>query len=141
MLWMNSKRTRRLGTFSKSLLVMFVAQLLLSAACISTANADVVSRVASATAHCHNESMLTSGVSDMNHAMQEMPACSHCDIPDMAMSYHAPTTADMVPVLLAIIELPEMRLLSSAHVLNRIDFNTPQYHFSDLYQTTQRILI
>jgi len=140
MLWMNSKRTRRQATFSKSLLVMFIAQLLLSAACISTANADAVSRIA--TAHCHNLGMVMPDVPDINHTThQEMPVCSHCDTPDMGASAYAPVTTDMVPVLLAVITLPEMPALSESNILSLTDQSTPQKRFSNIYQTTQRILI
>jgi len=142
MLWMNSKRARWQSAFSKSMFVMFVAQLLLSAACISTANADSMSRNVSAMAHCHNESVVMSHVSDASHAAnQDMAACGHCDTPDMGVSVHAPVTADMVPVLLAIIALPEMSALSTSDVSSLVDDNAPPHSFSLLYQTTQRILI
>ena len=142
MLWMNSKRTRWQSAFSKSMLMMFVAQLLLSAVCISTANADSMSRNVSATAHCHNESVVMSHVSDASHSTnQEMAACSHCDTPDMGVSAYAPVAADMVPVLLAIIVLPEALVLSTSDSSSLIDDNTLSHSFSLLYQTTQRILI
>jgi len=142
MLWMNSKRTGWQSAFSKSMLMMFVAQLLLSAACISTANADSMSRNVSATAHCHNASVVAPHVSDVNHAgNQDMSACNHCDTPDMGVSAHASVAADMVPVLLAIIMLPEMPALSTSDMSNIVDSNAPPHSFSLLYQTTRRILI
>jgi len=142
MLWMNSKRTRWQSAFSKSMLVMFVAQLLLSAACISTANADSMSRDVSAMAHCHNESVVSSHVSDAGHATNhDMSACNHCDAPDMGISASAPATADMVPVLLAVIMLPEMPVLSTSAISSLVDDNALPHSFSLLYQTTQRILI
>ena len=140
MLWMNSKRTRRQMTFSKSLLMLFIAQLLLSAACISTANADAVSRVASATAHCHNEAM----PSDMAHtktSKHTMSACSHCDIPDMGLSAQATTSIDITPVLLAIIILPDMPSVSLLTRSVATESRAPPHSFSLLYHTNQRILI
>ncbi len=142
MLWMNSKRTRWQSTFSKSMLMMFIAQLLLSAACISTANADSMSRNVSATAHCHSERVVSSHVSDAAHTTShEMSACNHCDTPDMAVSASVQATSDMVPVLLAIIVLPEMPALSTSAISSLVDDNALPHSFSLLYQTTQRILI
>lgn len=142
MLRMNSKSTRWQSAFSKSMLMMFIAQLLLSAVCISTANADAMSRNISATAHCHNESVVNSHVSDATHTTNHhMSACSHCDTPDMGVSASAPATTDMVPVLLAVIVLPEMSVLSTSDVSSLIDDNALPHSFSLLYQTTQRILI
>jgi len=142
MLWVNSKRTRWQSTFSKSMLMMFIAQLLLSAACISTANADSMSRNVSATAHCHNESVVSSQVSDVGHTTNhDMSACSHCDTPDMSVSVSVSATADMVPVLLAVIVLPEMPALSTSDTSSLVDDNALPHSFSLLYQTTQRILI
>jgi len=142
MLWMNSKRTRWQSAFSKSMLMMFIAQLLLSAACISTANADSMSRNVSATAHCHNERVVSSHVSDAGHTTNHnMSACSHCDTPDMGVSASVAPTADMVPVLLAVIELPEMSVLSTSDTSSLVDDNALSHSFSLLYQTTQRILI
>jgi len=142
MLRVNSKRTGWYSAFSKSLLVMFVAQLFLSAACVSTANADSMSRSVSAMAHCHNESVASSQTFDANHtANQNMSACSHCDTPDMGVSSPVPVAADMVPVLLAVIMLPEMLVLSTSHVSSLADDSALPHSFSLLYQTTQRILI
>jgi len=143
MLWMNSKRTRWQSAFSKSMLMMFIAQLLLSAACISTANADSMSRNVSATAHCHNQSVVGSYVDDASHATkQDMSACSHCDTPDMSISASTPSvTGDMVPVFLAIIMPPEMPVLSTSDMSILVDDNALPHSFSLLYQTTQRILI
>jgi len=142
MLWMNSKRMRWLSAFSKSMLVLFVAQLLLSAACISTANADSMSRNVSATAHCHNESVVASYASDANHVDNKiMSACNHCDTPDMGVSVYTPVATDMMPVLLAIIVLPEALSLSASGVSSLVSDSVHPYGFSLLYQTTQRILI
>lgn len=139
MLRMNSKKHSWRTACSKSLLVMFIAQLLLSAACITTANADSLSHMASATAHCHNVAMPMAG----EHAgdKQTMPACTHCDVPDMGMSYHVADAVDMVSVLLAVIALPEAASLLTSDVSSTIDDSTLPHSFSLLYQTTQRILI
>jgi len=122
---------------SKSLLVVFVAQLLLSAACVSTASASTLMQASAATAHCHNSSMVMKHASDSEHSM---PACSHCDTPDMALSVHTPDV-DMTPVLLAIILMPEMPVLHASERANLMQQRAPPHYFSLLHHTNQRILI
>jgi len=140
MLWLKAKRNRWQMTFSKSMLVLFMMQIVLSAACISTANANAMSQMASLSAHCHNEAMS----SDMAHVKTNthtMSACSHCDIPDMGLSAQATTSIDITPVLLAIIILPDMPSVSLLTRSVATESRAPPHSFSLLYHTNQRILI
>jgi len=114
-------------------------QMLLSAVCVSTANADGVSKQAPVVAHCHNESMK----SDMDHMnnSHDMSACSHCDSPDMGLSLNVSSSVDMTPVLLAIIVLPAMPVLYASERTASIQQRAPPHRFSLLYHTNQRIII
>jgi len=131
--------------FSKPVLVVFILQLFLSAACISTANAGSISQMNSIQAHCYNKgvqsSVLMSDSATHSDPHQTMPACSHCDSPDIGLSNIAPITADMIPVLLAVIALPAMPTLLLSDAANMLDAAAPQHSYSLLYQTSQRILI
>jgi len=140
MLQVNSKSMRWQAACSKSLLMVFIAQLLLSAACISTANADVLTQKYSATAHCHNEAM-ASHMGHMGDTHNDMPACSHCDIPDMGLSAHTSVSMDMNLVLLAIIEFPDMPVLHALGRATSIQQRAPPHRFTLLHHTNQRILI
>jgi len=139
MLWMNSKKHGWRAAYSKSVLMVFVMQVLLSAACVSTANADVISKQAPTVEHCHNESMK----SDMDRVSNshDMSACSHCDVPDMGLSLNVSSSVDMTPVLLAIIELPNMPVLHASERATSIHQRAPPHSFSLFYHTSQRILI
>ncbi len=138
MLWINSKRVQWQKACSKSLLVMFIAQLLLSATCVSTANAssthlDVAST--SVAAHCHQH------MQTMNTSHHSMPPCGHCDTSGMGLSAQVVHHVDMVPVLLAVIALPEFSEYSNAAMTAQIEYTSPPNSASLLYQTSQRILI
>ncbi|MDX8397325.1 MAG: hypothetical protein R8K49_03290 [Mariprofundaceae bacterium] len=138
MSWNSAKYKQKTMTFSKSVLMLFVLQLFLSAACISTANASsmqISPASVSAAAHCHEY------MKNMDESHHKMSVCGHCDSSDMGLSAQTANQIDMIPVLLAIIDLPEMLILSGAYVSSLIDQNISQHHFSNLYQTTQRILI
>jgi hypothetical protein len=139
MLWINSKRTRWQAACSKSLLMVFIVQILLSAACVSTANADIISKQTPIVAHCHNESMK----SDMDHMnnSHDMSACSHCDIPDMGLSLNVSSSVDMTPILLAIIALPDMPVMLPTARVAMIEQRAPPHSSSLLHHTNQRILI
>lgn len=140
MLWHQSKNKRWLSAFSSSFLAVFMLQLLVSAACISTAEAEVSFHVAPATTHCHHVSMHDMQSSDK--AGQSDSQCTHCDSPDMAVSAHAPISSDTVAVLLAVIVLPQVSELESAQRSWSAEVSTsPPDSSSLLYQTTRRILI
>ena len=137
MLWMHSKRVRLQATFAKSLLVMFVMQVLLSAACISSANAKPVHATGQLVSHCHNQAM----ADGMGHGGQHaMSACSHCDTPDMAFSDPSVNSLDINVVLWVMISLPDAVLPSPAYVAYSRQREPPDY-FNLLYHTNQRILI
>jgi len=135
MLWINSKKHSWRAACSKSLLVVFIAQILLSAACISSANAATLQSMDMGK-HCHSMAM---DQATMKHHV--MPPCSHCDTPDMSISNHAPMATDMVPVLLAMITLPEVNALSISAASHFVTVHAPPHSSTLLYQTTQRILI
>jgi len=136
MLSINANKTFWQATFSKSLLVVFVMQVLLSAACVSSANAKTVHAAANVTAHCHNEAM----ANDMGDSEHGMPACSHCDIPDMAFSTPSANSFDISTVLLAIISQPDVIFSSEAYVAY-IQQRAPPRTSLLLHHTNQRILI
>ncbi|MDQ6967861.1 MAG: hypothetical protein Q9M14_04180 [Mariprofundaceae bacterium] len=136
---MNSKCKRWQSAFPKPLLVLFIVQVLLSAACISTANAGAMSmsmdaNAAPIMAHCHSDSVSM-------HSSSDMPACSHCDTTDMGLSAHISNHVDMIPVLLAIIVLPEVPALSISTTGTQIAHVVLPNSSSLLYQISQRILI
>jgi len=139
MLLINANKTRWQATFSKSLLVVFVMQILLSAACISSANAEPIHTTAHVTAHCHNEAM-ADDMGHMSDSQHEMSACSHCDIPDMVFSTPSANSLDISAVLLAVISLPDAVLSSPAYVAH-IKQRAPPHTSSLLHHTNQRILI
>ncbi|MDQ6954022.1 MAG: hypothetical protein Q9M20_01090 [Mariprofundaceae bacterium] len=127
--------------YSKSFLVLFLLQLLASSACIATAGAAESIRLSPVAAHCNNKSLTMEAVADMEHSGLSHSVCSHCDIPDMSLSASALTITDMVAVLLAVIDFPEMPPLLLSDTLDLADQGAPPHSFSLLYQTTLRILI
>ncbi|MBL1353625.1 MAG: hypothetical protein COA61_009920 [Zetaproteobacteria bacterium] len=138
MLRSNKKNKPWLLAFSKSFLVLFIAQLLVSAVCISTAQADTTIRVAPVTAHC-NTILISDDLvnTDAHHV-----SCTHCDTPESAVSAHAPLMSDSaVSVLLAIIILPQVSELSFLQHIASSDGYTSPHSATLLYQTTRRILI
>jgi len=138
MLWHQSKNKRWTVAFLKSFLAVFMLQILVSAACISTAEANTAVRVAPVTAHCHNISHSDFDVPDANH--HALP-CAHCDTPDLALSTHAPVMSDTVAVLLAVIVLPHVAELATEQNLDFIAAASPPDSTTLLYHTTRRILI
>jgi len=123
-----------LSAFSKSFLVVFVLQIFLSAACISTAEAETAIHVAPVTAHCNNVPMSDTDI-------DQQTACTHCDTPDSALSSHTVTLSDVTTVLLALIVLPHVPELSSVQRMDAVEGYAPPHSSTLLYQTTRRILI
>jgi len=114
-------------------------QILVSAACISTAEAEVSFHAAPVTAHCHNVSMTDIQASNANE--NHASSCTHCDTPDLAVSAYAPVMSDAVAVLLAVIVFPQIAELGMAQRTSVAEAASPPYSSTLLYQTTRRILI
>ncbi|MDQ6995714.1 MAG: hypothetical protein Q9M18_08985 [Mariprofundaceae bacterium] len=113
---------------------------MVSASCISTAEAEAAIHVAPVTAHCHQVMMNDAHASKtgVHHV-----ACSHCDTPEYVVSAHSSLMFDSVtPVLLAIILLPQVSnrpLLQ--HIATTEEDYAPPRSTTLLYHTTRRILI
>lgn len=139
MLHSNTKNKSWLLAFSKSFLVLFIVQLLVSAACISTAEAETTLRITPVTAHCNN--VIMSNADSTNSNMHHV-ACSHCDTPESLVSAHAPLMIDhAADILLAIIVLPQVSELALFQHKASAEGYAPPHSATLLYHTTRRILI
>jgi len=139
------------SAFSKPLLALFMMQILVSAMCISSANAAPVhamndnmkamSQMQSAMiGHCHSDKTSSHHSSDNSMADQ---ACTHCNIPSFTLSDATFLSPDMTAVFLAVITSPEYPALqaSSYHQLRDAHRSPIQRSSSLLLSTTQRIRV
>ncbi|MDQ6979555.1 MAG: hypothetical protein Q9M09_05160 [Mariprofundaceae bacterium] len=116
-------------------------QFFVSAACLSTAEANETSTMVPVTAHCHKVNMTAIDDTDVHHSTAKDLPCDHCDTPEMALSASVPAMSDHVLILLGVIEWPESVVVPSFMRLSWLEKNAPPHSFSLLYQTSHRILI
>jgi len=147
-------QSRWQSALSKPLLALFVVQLLVSAMCISSANAAPVPGMndpmkamtqmspmqPAMTKHCHSDK-----ISSHHHSSNGMTgqACTHCNTPSFALSDATFVSPDMTAILLAVIVLPEYPALqtSSHHRFGDAHRIPIQRSSSLLFSTTQRIRV
>ncbi len=123
--------------FSKSLLVMFVLQILLSASCVTTASAQrLMQHEHIQVSHCHADAM------DMAQDMGATPDCQHCDEPDTALMTASHAMPDMsLALVVAVLVMPEVLADASSVRMGHIHLYEPPSGSSLLYRTSPRILI
>ena len=128
-------------TFSKSLLVMFVLQVLLSASCVTTASAQRIMQDKHVQlVHCHMKDMPSHNMGgDMSH----MPSCEHCDAPDVALMTPSHAVPDLgLALVVAVLVMPQVLADDVAPSVVRTHiFEPPSRGSSLLYTTSRRILI
>jgi len=133
------------AALSRSLLVLFALQLLLSTFCISTASA-MRAPMMDQSQHCQNmmpAPMVQPAGSDFlhNNMANHHHACSHCDAPDLGFSTQAPEIPDLQLLTCVLTLIPETVTTLAFNRIHPLDADAPPHSPSLLYTTTRRILI